>query len=68
MEDGCIIGHPSFFQNKVDMMHADDPSSTMYRCTTMFQMDYKVPDPLTDEEDATNTKQMGKQPHEHEHG
>ena len=27
-----------------------------------------VPDPPTGEEDATNTKQTGKQPHEHEHG
>ena len=26
-----------------------------------------VPDPLTGEEDATNTKHTGKQPHEHEH-
>ena len=27
-----------------------------------------VPDPLTGEEDATNTKHTGKQPHEHEKG
>ena len=25
-----------------------------------------IPDPLTDEEDVTNTKHAGKQPHEHE--
>ena len=39
MEDGCIIGDPSFCQTKVDMTHVDAPSSTMHRCTTKFRMD-----------------------------
>ena len=39
MEDGCIIGDPSFCQTKVDITHVDAPSSTMHRCTTKFWMD-----------------------------
>ena len=31
-----------------------------------WQQICNVPDPLTGEEDATNTKNSGKQPHEHE--
>ena len=39
MEDGCIIGDPSFCQTRVDIKHMDSPSSTKHRCQTKFQMD-----------------------------
>ena len=42
MEDGCIIGDPSFYQTRVDIMHVDAPSSTMHRCTTKFRMDTEI--------------------------
>ena len=42
MEDGCRIGHPSFYQTRVYITHVDAPSSTMHRCTTKFRMDIRI--------------------------
>ena len=42
MEDGCIIGDPSFYQTRVDITHVDAPSSTMHRCTTWFRIDTRI--------------------------
>ena len=39
MEDGSIIGDPSFCQTRVDITHVDAPSSTMHRCMTKFWID-----------------------------
>ena len=42
MEDGFLIGDPSFYQTRVDIMHVDAPSSTIHRCTTKSWIDTKI--------------------------